>query len=53
MNEIPPDLAARLAAHGWALAPDPEGWVLTGNGAPAVFWRLEGLVAWLDKVEGR
>ena len=47
---VPAELARRLAARGWALAPHPEGWELTGNGSPAIFWRLGSVVEWLDRL---
>ncbi len=43
------DLAARCAAHGWALRKDGDGWELLGNGAPAAFRSEESVRVWLNK----
>lgn len=49
----PADLADRLARRGWALAPHPAGWELTGNGAPAIFGRLEAVREWLGRLRDK
>lgn len=43
------DLAARCAAHGWALTQDDAGYTLTGNGPIALFRDIDSLVVWLNK----
>lgn len=46
------DLAARCRAEGWELRVCAEGYELLGNGAPAVWRRLESCAEWVERWAG-
>ena len=46
------ELAARCAQQGWELRACAEGYELLGNGAPAVWRRLESCAGWVERWTG-
>ena len=46
------ELTARCAQQGWELRESPDGYELLGNGAPAVWRRLESCAEWVERWTG-